>query len=113
IPAVCYIFFISATAIHVIYTLSLHDALPISAAVGHPRVIDSIVPPRRDPVNPAFPAADNRIHADAAFRADTPGLLQEPDAHLERSEEHTSESSHVKISYAVFCLKKKKLSSTR
>src|SRR5215475_15283775 len=25
-----------------------------------------------------------------------------------RSEEHTSESSHVKISYAVFCLKKKK-----
>src|SRR5690606_41479291 len=24
-----------------------------------------------------------------------------------RSEEHTSESSHVKISYAVFCLKKK------
>src|SRR5690606_40211425 len=25
-----------------------------------------------------------------------------------RSEEHTSDSSHVKISYAVFCLKKKK-----
>src|SRR5207302_11423959 len=25
-----------------------------------------------------------------------------------RSEEHTSEPSHVKISYAVFCLKKKK-----
>src|SRR5690554_7446665 len=25
-----------------------------------------------------------------------------------RSEEHTSESSHVRISYAVFCLKKKK-----
>src|SRR5690606_41920707 len=27
---------------------------------------------------------------------------------LKRSEEHTSELSHVKISYAVFCLKKKK-----
>src|SRR6266403_3874071 len=27
---------------------------------------------------------------------------------LIRSEEHTSESSHVEISYAVFCLKKKK-----
>src|SRR5437667_12397318 len=26
----------------------------------------------------------------------------------ERSEEHTSESSHITISYAVFCLKKKK-----
>src|SRR2546430_10511725 len=29
-----------------------------------------------------------------------------PDA--DRSEEHTSESSHSQISYAVFCLKKKK-----
>src|SRR3712207_7130373 len=28
--------------------------------------------------------------------------------HLKRSEEHTSESSHANISYAVFCLKKKK-----
>src|SRR5207302_7814390 len=28
--------------------------------------------------------------------------------HKPRSEEHTSDSSHVKISYAVFCLKKKK-----
>src|SRR5438874_4799540 len=26
----------------------------------------------------------------------------------QRSEEHTSDSSHVEISYAVFCLKKKK-----
>src|SRR5690606_40810319 len=29
-------------------------------------------------------------------------------ARVWRSEEHTSDSSHVKISYAVFCLKKKK-----
>src|SRR5690606_39726804 len=29
-------------------------------------------------------------------------------AHEKRSEEHTLNSSHVKISYAVFCLKKKK-----
>src|SRR5690349_23443336 len=28
--------------------------------------------------------------------------------HKRRSEEHTSEPSHVEISYAVFCLKKKK-----
>src|SRR5258705_8926892 len=27
---------------------------------------------------------------------------------IERSEEHTSDSSHLGISYAVFCLKKKK-----
>src|SRR5690606_41655662 len=40
---------------------------------------------------------------DAAWRRERPrgaGWL--------RSEEHTSDSSHVKISYAVFCLKKKK-----
>src|SRR3712207_7325061 len=30
-----------------------------------------------------------------------------------RSEEHTSESSHANISYAVFCLKKKKIKNTR
>src|SRR5690606_39438325 len=28
---------------------------------------------------------------------------------IDKSEEHTSNSSHVKISYAVFCLKKKKI----
>src|SRR5690606_41466911 len=33
--------------------------------------------------------------------------LMEPLRFGHRSEEHTSESSHVKISYAVFCLKKK------
>src|SRR5690606_41452975 len=31
-------------------------------------------------------------------------MLNDPEA---RSEEHTSEPSHVKISYAVFCLRKK------
>src|SRR5438874_5131407 len=35
--------------------------------------------------------------------------LVEPAA---RSEEHTSELSHVEISYAVFCLKKKKYKDT-
>ena len=30
----------------------------------------------------------------------------------ERSEEHTSDSSHITISYAVFCLKKKKKTLT-
>src|SRR2546430_6606045 len=30
---------------------------------------------------------------------------------LDRSEEHTSDSSHSQISYAVFCLKKKKTKS--
>src|SRR5690606_39432104 len=33
--------------------------------------------------------------------------FQTPGGDIARSEEHTSDSSHVKISYAVFCLKKK------
>src|SRR5207249_9415822 len=36
------------------------------------------------------------------------GAARSPRACEHRSEEHTSELSHVSISYAVFCLKKKK-----
>ena len=45
--------------------------------------------------------------------ADTGGGQQTTDTRLdEGSEEHTSElQSHVRISYAVFCLKKKKMST--
>ena len=34
-PAVCYVFFFNDTATTEIYTLSLHDALPISLAATH------------------------------------------------------------------------------
>src|SRR4051812_49489318 len=37
-----------------------------------------------------------------------PGKIGRSAGWLERSEEHTSDSSHMSISYAVFCLKKKK-----
>src|ERR1044071_10500799 len=67
-------FFFNDTATTEIYTLSLHDALPIS---GFRRFAD--------------------FHLRPSWRR-----------HL-RSEEHTSElQSRVDISYAVFCLKKKK-----
>src|SRR5690625_6064632 len=62
-----------------IYTLSLHDALPISSRT---RV-------RTKPGKP-------RQHADSTGR-------RAPN----RSEETRLNSSHVAISYAVFCLKKK------
>src|SRR6266705_6563573 len=79
----CYIlsilfFFFNATATTEIYTLSLHDALPIGARKPHHRARLLLV------------------------RLDHLGV--EP-----RSEEHTSNSSHRTISYAVFCLKKKKI----
>src|SRR6266496_5551994 len=67
-------FFFNDTATTEIYTLSLHDALPISRAHQH----------RRDPpVNPH----DGRSGDRKSTRLN---------------------SSHVEISYAVFCLKKKK-----
>src|SRR5437867_6864290 len=69
-------FFFNDTATTEIYTLSLHDALPISARIHVPRL-------RR-------------------------GRLCGGCIPFDRSEEHTLNSSHRTISYAVFCLKKKK-----
>src|SRR3954465_6444831 len=51
----------------------------------------------RSQLNPPEAPRDALSHVWAAFRVDST-----------RSEEHTSESSHTIISYAVFCLKKKK-----
>src|SRR5690606_41487488 len=48
-------------------------------------------------------AGRGRVSPDGAQQAQTVQV-----GHVERSEEHTLNSSHVKISYAVFCLKKKK-----
>src|SRR5688572_31593948 len=92
-----YFFFFNDTAPTEIYTLSLHDALPIShrgpggrARRGRARgPCAGAVRPRR----PQDRAPAPRRAAAGAAR---------------RSEEHTSDSSHSQISYAVFCLKKKK-----
>src|ERR1044071_10434899 len=74
---VVFFFFFNDTATTEIYTLSLHDALPICP----------IWPLPMRAMSGAFPAWISRS----------------------RSEEHTSElQSRVDISYAVFCLKKKK-----
>src|SRR5215204_7647783 len=72
-------FFLNDTATTEIYTLSLHDALPISPA-----------------------AATHVLDASAILAL----LLAEPGG--ERSESTRLNSSHTVISYAVFCLKKKK-----
>src|SRR3546814_3365862 len=82
-------------------------------------------PPRKRPA-PAPPA--NRVQTTPVEQADDSTALQvvdipatspepafaPPDVPEERSEEHTSElQSLMRISYAVFCLKKKKCQSTR
>src|SRR2546427_6574744 len=87
LPPLFSFFFFNDTATTEIYTLSLHDALPILLLVAE----DVRPPARRAPRQMA--------------------LL----AHLRRLQPHLSDrkstrlnSSHSQISYAVFCLKKKK-----
>src|SRR5690606_40846145 len=78
------LFFFNDTATTEIYTLSLHDALPISATRA-----------------PAIAGA--LVVRGAPRRVGEPGRRQRGDRKSTRLN-----SSHVKISYAVFCLKKKK-----
>src|SRR5438132_3011486 len=82
-------FFFNATATTEIYTLSLHDALPISAPALQVR--------RADPDAVAARAAAAR-DLDLALPASLGG---------DRKSTRLN-SSHTVISYAVFCLKKKK-----
>ena len=83
-------FFFNDTATTEIYTLSLHDALPIS---------------------PLY-----KLYKNWNFWTDDADEVQailnrfDEVVVIHRSEEHTSElQSHSFISYAVFCLKKKKM----
>src|SRR5436309_8280516 len=78
------LFFFNDTATTEIYTLSLHDALPIFAlhAVGDTVTILAVT-------SAEVPQRDGEV------------------ARIDRKSTRLN-SSHVKISYAVFCLKKKK-----
>src|SRR5438067_13505028 len=90
-----FFFFFNDTATTEIYTLSLHDALPICVALdasGNLYIAD--------PNN-------NRIRKVAAAPP-SPKLLPPPATVVMIDRKSTRlNSSHVSISYAVFCLKKK------
>src|SRR2546430_3552215 len=81
-----FFFFFNDTATTEIYTLSLHDALPISGTLRDART-EGHIPSRG---------------GDARGR----GILRRQDRKSTRLN-----SSHSQISYAVFCLKKKKKTS--
>src|SRR3712207_7776889 len=95
-------FFFNDTATTEIYTLSLHDALPILVVCGHThmqfdRTVDDIRIVNAGSVGMPFAA---------------PGaywLLLGPDVRPMRTDRKSTRlnSSHANISYAVFCLKKK------
>src|SRR2546430_8122969 len=76
-------FFFNDTATTEIYTLSLHDALPISGGLGQPPAAQCGRPPGLHHVRGRIRTAGDRKST-------------------------RLNSSHSQISYAVFCLKKKK-----
>src|SRR3712207_8042345 len=95
-------FFFNDTATTEIYTLSLHDALPIETTDqrGLPRPFDL------GPIANARRGDGADIGAYEQLRC-SGGVVNAAGGAV-RSEEHTSELQHANISYAVFCLKKKK-----
>src|SRR5688572_30904846 len=84
------IFFFNDPATTEIYTLSLHDALPISFGVG---------------VERTFP-----VHSPILQKIEVVTRGDVRRAKLDRKSTRLN-SSHSQISYAVFCLKKKKKST--
>src|SRR5262245_64666671 len=98
--------FFTHTAPPQLYTLSLHDALPILTPAHVP------TPARR-----AQRTSRVRVPAGAGFQPRRGGIPSAPStacrrrARLDRKSTRLN-SSHLGISYAVFCLKKKKQQQT-
>src|SRR5437762_12817057 len=94
------VFFFNAPPPTVTYTLSLHDALPISPETGYrlyyPDQVDDRPPSGQNP--PAGALIDY--------------YLPSPQVVIEDRKSTRLNSSHRCISYAVFCLKKKKKTNT-
>src|SRR3712207_8420411 len=101
-------FFFNDTATTEIYTLSLHDALPIYALPHR------LARRHRLPGGRRHRAArpDREAPADAGQPA-PPGLPLRLASVAEDRKSTRLNSSHANISYAVFCLKKKKVIQTR
>src|SRR3712207_7217840 len=89
-------FFFNDTATTEIYTLSLHDALPICPDDR-----------RRDVRVLQHPGHGQLRHREAQIVRDRPQVLHPGQDVLDRKSTRLN-SSHANISYAVFCLKKKK-----
>src|SRR5690349_22946084 len=84
------IFFFNAPAPTEIYTLSLHDALPI--------------------LRPARDEPQQRADVEQQDHDEDPDALRQVPHPGDRKSTRLN-SSHVEISYAVFCLKKKKINN--
>src|SRR3712207_7239937 len=90
-------FFFNDTATTEIYTLSLHDALPIWSRPSHRQM------------NASAAAAGGNLSTVPSRCGISISSLLEARSSLFRDRKSTRlNSSHANISYAVFCLKKKK-----
>src|SRR3712207_9144055 len=90
-------FFFNDTATTEIYSLSLHDALPISASTGGRAAAAASDP---TPLAPRCAAIARRERPERASRRARDSAKDRKSTRLN--------SSHANISYAVFCLEKKK-----
>src|SRR5690242_21004966 len=99
------IFSFNAPATTEIYTLSLHDALPIfRQQVAHGADWIKYYSDRRYYFTP-----DSVLHSWVNFTDDEARAIVDEAHRLGRDRKSTRlNSSHMSISYAVFCLKKKK-----
>src|SRR3712207_9066520 len=93
-----FIFFFNDTATTEIYTLSLHDALPISGS--HPTSAST------SSARTATPSSFLKRFSRRIFSENGRRAARSPSAEDRKSTRLNS--SHANISYAVFCLKKKK-----
>src|SRR5437899_7312542 len=96
------LFFFSDTATTEIYTLSLHDALPISAVRAS----------RAAPMKSGVPGASRMCRHLPAWSQWRTWVSMEKwwrCLHILDRKSTRLNSSHLGISYAVFCLKKKKI----
>src|SRR3712207_7428407 len=103
-----YFFFFNDTATTEIYTLSLHDALPICQGAPAGRlVLGRLCDHRDDPANRGRDLV--RGGGPKCRRAGARRRLRQRQRQDRKSTRLNS--SHANISYAVFCLKKKKTST--
>src|SRR3712207_2133257 len=94
-------FFFNDTATTEIYTLSLHDALPICPRAAAERVLAPA----------GAPAQDDRLRHPRHRRGAEDGRQGRRAADGRDRKSTRLNSSHANISYAVFCLKKKKINT--
>src|SRR3712207_9528977 len=98
-------FFFNDTATTEIYTLSLHDALPISNIFSNTNEnIDYI----SVNTNASIIVKENKHDVELAISDPTMKNSKFIDLTLKDRKSTRLNSSHANISYAVFCLKKKK-----